>query len=149
MHRDRNGLEVLDRPACLALLAGATLGRVGINSQALPAVLPVTYKLVGEDIVFSTSAGAKLCAATDHAVIAFEVDQFDALAHAGWSVLVTGIALPVTEVVLEERLRRAGVPRWIGGDGARFVVLGTERVSGRRLGGEGVGGGRQWATMNA
>lgn len=40
MEMDRNGLEVLDRPWCLRLLQGATLGRVGMTMGALPVVRP-------------------------------------------------------------------------------------------------------------
>jgi nitroimidazol reductase NimA-like FMN-containing flavoprotein (pyridoxamine 5'-phosphate oxidase superfamily) len=133
VQRDRNGLEVLDRQQCLALLRTASFGRVGITDRALPVILPVTFRLIGEDVVFTTAAGAKLQAATDHAVIAFEVDHVDVLTHAGWSVLVTGMARPVVDGPEETRLRAAGVPRWLSGDSSRLVVLGTEWISGRRL----------------
>ena len=133
MDVDRNGLEMLDRAECLRLLAGATFGRVGVTSGALPVVLPVTFRLVGEDIVFSTAPGAKLESATRHAVIAFEVDHFDLISHSGWSVLATGVARPVIDETEEATLWRAGVPRWLSGGDARLVVLGTEWVSGRRL----------------
>jgi nitroimidazol reductase NimA-like FMN-containing flavoprotein (pyridoxamine 5'-phosphate oxidase superfamily) len=144
MNRDRNGLEVLDAGVCRQLLAGTAFGRVAITSGALPAVLPVNYKLVGDRVVFSTAPGAKLRAATAHTVIAFEVDHFDVLSHSGWSVLVTGMASPVTDPDEEAALWAAGVPRWLAGDGAGLVALGTERISGRRLvperfGHEGVG----------
>lgn len=39
MH-DSLGLEVLDREQCVALLAGAGVGRVVFTSQALPAIQP-------------------------------------------------------------------------------------------------------------
>jgi uncharacterized protein len=149
MDMDRNGLEVLDRAVCLHLLANSSFGRVGVSAQALPAVLPVTYKLVDEDIVFTTASGAKLQAATDHAVIAFEVDHFDPLDHTGWSVLVTGVARPVTDAEQSERLRQAGVPRWLAGDDTRFVILGTDRISGRRLGADRAAGARRWARIGA
>lgn len=143
MDVDRNGLEVLDRPACLRLLEHAVLGRVGISAQALPLVLPVTFRLIDGQVVFATAPGAKLRAATDHAVIAFEVDHLDPFSHTGWSVLVTGVARPVVDPVEHDRLVAAGVPRWLSGDDARLVVLDTERISGRRLGtGGGTGPGR-------
>jgi uncharacterized protein len=133
MVHDRNGLQVLDRAECLHLLAGQAFGRVAITSGALPAILPVNYRLVDERVVFSTGPGAKLVAATDHAVIAFEVDDFDAITHTGWSVLVTGVAVRVADRAVEARPWAAGVPRWLARDGARLVTLGTERISGRRL----------------
>jgi nitroimidazol reductase NimA-like FMN-containing flavoprotein (pyridoxamine 5'-phosphate oxidase superfamily) len=133
MDVDRNGLGVLDRRECLRLLGGERVGRVGVTLDALPVILPVTFRLVGEDVVFSSGAGAKLRAATDGAVIAFEVDRVDLVSHAGWSVLVTGIGRVVVDEAEEDRLWSAGVPRWLPGDGARLVVLGTGLVSGRRL----------------
>jgi uncharacterized protein len=133
MHVDRNGLEVLDRQECLRLLRDASFGRVGISSHALPVVLPVTYRLVDEDVVFTTAPGAKLQAATDQVVIAFEIDHIDPISHTGWSVLVTGVARHVDDEDELARLRAAGVPRWLAGDQARYVVLSTEFVSGRRL----------------
>jgi nitroimidazol reductase NimA-like FMN-containing flavoprotein (pyridoxamine 5'-phosphate oxidase superfamily) len=133
MDRDRNGLEVLDRAGCLQLLAGAAFGRVALTAGALPVILPVTYKLVAERVVFSTASGAKMRAATAHAVIAFEVDHLDVLSHSGWSVLVTDIARPVYDEAEAEALWGAGVPRWLAGDDAALVTLATERISGRRL----------------
>jgi nitroimidazol reductase NimA-like FMN-containing flavoprotein (pyridoxamine 5'-phosphate oxidase superfamily) len=133
MDVDRNGLEVLDRQDCLALLASVSFGRVGLSMAALPVVLPVNFRLVGEQIVFSTAPGSKLRAATDHAVIAFEADHIDPLDHAGWSVVATGMARVVTDPGERDRFVRSGVPRWLSGDDAQLVVLGTGVISGRRL----------------
>jgi uncharacterized protein len=93
----------------------------------------VNFRLVGEEVVLTTGPGAKLRAAVERAVVAFEVDDFDVLSHSGWSVLVTGIARPVVDPAEGERLRAAGVPRWLSDDGARLVAISTERISGRRL----------------
>ena len=93
---DRNGLEVLSRGECLQLLGGATLGRIGITIQALPLILPVNFKLVGHAIVFRTGPGTKLDAATRGSVVAFEADEIEPFSHAGWSVVVTGVAQEVT-----------------------------------------------------
>ena len=133
MDVDHNGLDVLDRQECLALLGTMSVGRVGISVQALPVVLPVAFRLIGEQIVFSTAPGSKLRAATDHAVVAFEVDHIDPLAHTGWSVLATGVARRVTDPAEHERLTLAGVPRWLAGNDAQLVVVGTDVISGRRL----------------
>jgi hypothetical protein len=47
MEIDRNGLEVLSRHECLRLLGTATLGRIGVTSDALPTVLPVNFRFDG------------------------------------------------------------------------------------------------------
>ena len=90
MELDRNGLEVLDPVECLHLLAGATIGRIGVQYGALPTVLPVNFVLYEEAIVIRTSPGTKLDAATRNAVVAFEADSIDSVYHTGWSVSVTG-----------------------------------------------------------
>lgn len=57
---DRNGLEILDRQECLALLQRRDLGRVGLVAQGLPAILPVNYRVLDDDVVFATGTGSKL-----------------------------------------------------------------------------------------
>jgi nitroimidazol reductase NimA-like FMN-containing flavoprotein (pyridoxamine 5'-phosphate oxidase superfamily) len=131
---DDNGLVVLDRDDCLRLLGTATLGRVGISSGALPVVLPVNFRLVGDRIVFRTSSGTKLQAATRGAVVAFEVDSIEPFSHTGWSVCVTGLATAITDPAEIEQLRRAHVPRWARSSDDHFVTISTDMVSGRRLG---------------
>jgi nitroimidazol reductase NimA-like FMN-containing flavoprotein (pyridoxamine 5'-phosphate oxidase superfamily) len=78
---DRNGLEILDRDDYLRLLATPTLGRIGVTSRSLPAVLPVNIFLDGERILVRTGVGSKLDAATQNAVVAFEMDDFDPMDH--------------------------------------------------------------------
>jgi nitroimidazol reductase NimA-like FMN-containing flavoprotein (pyridoxamine 5'-phosphate oxidase superfamily) len=130
---DRNGLEVLQRDECLRLLERSTLGRVGVTVGALPVILPVNYRLVGDRIVFRTATGTKLDAATHNAVVAFEVDEFDPFFHTGWSVLVTGLAREVTDAAALVELRRAHVPRWAPSGDERIVEVSTEMLSGRRI----------------
>lgn len=130
---DRNGLEVLDREECLALLGRATLGRVGLSIGALPTVLPVNFRLVDGHIVFRTGAGSKLDAATRGAVVAFEVDDFDPVGHAGWSVVVTGIAEEATGPGWTDHIVASAIPRWAPAGASRLVVVSTEIISGRRV----------------
>ena len=92
-----NGLELLTPEQCHDLLPRAGVGRVGVTIAALPAIFPVNFALLGEDIVFLTGEGTKLRAATDRAVVAFEVDQFDLVAGWGWSVLAVGMATVITD----------------------------------------------------
>ncbi|MGK2950724.1 MAG: pyridoxamine 5'-phosphate oxidase family protein [Acidimicrobiales bacterium] len=131
MEIDRNGLEVLDRTECLRLLATATLGRIGTTMAALPVVLPVNFRLVDELVVFRTGSGTKLEAATNDAVVAFEADDFEPVSHAGWSVVVTGIAREVLDAASVAAL--GPIPRWAPSGGGRYVSIATEMVSGRRI----------------
>jgi nitroimidazol reductase NimA-like FMN-containing flavoprotein (pyridoxamine 5'-phosphate oxidase superfamily) len=130
---DRNGLEVLERDECLRLLTTATIGRVAITVGALPVVLPVNFRLVDERIVFRTSVGTKLDAATQNAIVAFEVDDIDPLSHSGWSVVTVGQAREVTDPTELVELASANIPRWARSRQDRTVEISTEMISGRRL----------------
>lgn len=133
MEIDRNGLEVLERDQCLALLATATLGRVGLSSGALPTVLPVNFLLHDDQILIRSGHGTKLDAALSDAVVAFEVDDFDPLYHSGWSVVVTGVATSLDDPELLARVERLPLPRWAPEDLGHVVAISIEMVSGRRL----------------
>jgi uncharacterized protein len=133
MEVDRNGLEVLERHECLRLLGTATLGRIGVSSGALPTVLPVNFRFDGRRILFRTGAGTKLDAATQNAVVAFEVDEIDPLAHTGWSVVVRGVAREVTEPEELAEAQSRPLARWAPGEDHRVVAISPEIVSGRRI----------------
>ena len=65
----------------------------------------VNYAVLDDDIVFRTRPGTKLNAALSDAVVAFEIDQTDPRDHSGWSVVVIGVARPITD---DATLARAG-----------------------------------------
>jgi len=130
---DRNGLEVLDREECLRLLAGATLGRVGLTSGALPMVLPVNFLLDEERILVRTGRGTRMDAALQGAVVAFEVDDFDSMHHSGWSVAVTGVASEVSQPADLEAVRLMPIARWAPQGETAVLAISTEIVSGRRI----------------
>jgi nitroimidazol reductase NimA-like FMN-containing flavoprotein (pyridoxamine 5'-phosphate oxidase superfamily) len=123
----------LDHDECLRLLAGSMIGRVVFTDAALPAAQPVTYLLDDEEIVFRTSGGSKLAAATRNAVVAFQVDQIDITTRTGWSVLGIGQAY---EVVVPARLaelaERLPAP-WAPDRTAHTIAIPLQRLSGRRL----------------
>jgi hypothetical protein len=130
---DRNGLIVLSRTECVRLLSQATFGRVAVSMGALPVILPVNYRLIDDRIVFRTSPGSKLDAATTGAVVSFEVDSVEPLSHAGWSVIVTGIAAEVTTPAALAAIAEHNVPCWAHGAGDRIVEVPLTLVSGRLL----------------
>jgi len=128
MEVDRNGLEVLDREDCLRLLAGATLGRVGLTSGALPMVLPVNFLLDGDRVLVRTSRGSKLEAALRGAVVAFEADDFHSMHHSGWSVAVTGVASEVSQPADLDAVRQMPIARWaLEGEAAVLGHLDRDR----------------------
>ena len=127
------GLEILDEADCWRLLGQVPIGRVAVTLGALPAIFPVNYALDGDSIVFRTGEGTKLAAATQRAVVAFEVDRFDPMEHTGWSVLVVGMARAVTDDDERGRLARLPLAPWAGGCRDDFVRIGVEFLSGRRI----------------
>ncbi|WP_079165892.1 pyridoxamine 5'-phosphate oxidase family protein [Streptomyces sp. NRRL S-31] len=128
------GFHALDRPACLRLLGGVPVGRVVYTERALPAVLPVNFRLDADSsVVLRTSAGSDLVRAVDGAVVAFEADEFDAVTRSGWSVVVTGRAALVTDPAERERLAGSGLDSWMPVRDGVFVRIASDMVSGRRL----------------
>ena len=132
MMTDRNGLEVLNRTDALRLLATQAVGRIGITSEALPVVLPVNFALLDGEIYVRTGPGTKLDAATQNAVVAFEVDEVDPFSHSGWSVMVTGIARERRPDGVRE-IRPDTIPRWVPQGVGRLVYISLDLVDGRRL----------------
>jgi nitroimidazol reductase NimA-like FMN-containing flavoprotein (pyridoxamine 5'-phosphate oxidase superfamily) len=132
---DRNGLEVLDEAACLALLRTTTIGRVAITVGALPTILPVNYRFVDGAILFRTGVGTKLAAATAGDVVAFEVDHIEPMSHAGWSVVVLGIARRITDPARLELVDPTSIPRWApNGLPSHVVEIVPSTITGRRIG---------------
>lgn len=130
---DRNGLAVLDRAECVRLLGTATLGRIGLTSGALPAVLPVNFWFDGQRIYIRTGPGTKLSAATRDSVVAFEVDEIDPLWHTGWSVMVTGLAHHVVDGEELARVERMPIAHWAPNGGDHVISIIPELISGRRI----------------
>jgi nitroimidazol reductase NimA-like FMN-containing flavoprotein (pyridoxamine 5'-phosphate oxidase superfamily) len=131
---DYGRLKELSEAECLALLCTVPLGRVGISSDALPAVLPVNFVLQDKSILFRTVPGTKLHAAVAGVVVAFEADHYDQATGEAWSVLVRGVA---EEIVDPERRAQAGpiVPgSWACRLGAHHLIqVPITLISGRRL----------------
>jgi len=127
------GLEALDEEECLALLGARGVGRVAITMGAIPVVPPVNYCIQDAAIFFRTGDGLKLRAATDHTVIAFEVDEIDPYSREGWSVLAIGTAKVLTELDELRCIERLPLHPWAPGTRAHVVRMVPEFVSGRRI----------------
>lgn len=131
---DRNGLEILDRRECLALLRNRELGRVGLVAQGLPAILPVNYRVLGEDVVFATGTGSKSLAVAHEQVIAFQIDDAVPETRYGWSVLVVGKATELTERDRGwDAAQRLNLHPWVGHFADHLIRVPTKRITGRRL----------------
>ncbi|GDY28698.1 pyridoxamine 5'-phosphate oxidase family protein [Gandjariella thermophila] len=130
---DSAGLEVLDRAECLRLLQSVPVGRIVFTDQALPAVQPINFAILDESVLFRTSHGSKLSAATRNAIVAFEADDFDNGLRNGWSVVIVGHA---TEVLNRDELRRINtlpLRSWMPAGPEHVIRISIERIAGRRV----------------
>jgi uncharacterized protein len=129
-------LKDLSRRQCLSLLSSVRVGRVGVSIGALPAIMPVNFLVLGEAIVFRTVPGTKLDAATAHAVVAFETDDYAPDGAWGWSVLIQGVASEITEGPEHESMRVALLKAWAFPDGLanRIVRIDPTFMSGKGFG---------------
>ena len=125
----------LDAAECYRLLALHEIGRLGVNAEHYPLIVPVNYALDRDVIVIRTHPGPTLTAAV-HANVSFEVDEIDRRTRSGWSVLVRGLAEELTSahgVELVERTQASGVRPWAPGERGRWVRIIPQAVSGRRI----------------
>ncbi|QIK73405.1 pyridoxamine 5'-phosphate oxidase family protein [Propioniciclava coleopterorum] len=84
----------IDADECLRLLGEGTIGRVAwVSSRGLQ-VLPVSYTLVGDAVVFTVAEGTILGELSRPTKVAFEVDDLDTQTATGWSVLAQGETTP-------------------------------------------------------
>lgn len=124
----------LSRDDCRSLLATVPVGRVGISIEALPVVLPVNFAIVEVDIVFRTVYGTKFHAATAGSVLAFEADGYETSGRSGWSVLVQGKAVVVTDPGELARFTDLTIDPWaVDGAADRFVKISTTNITGPAL----------------
>lgn len=127
-------IEELSEAECLRLLSTVPIGRVVYTAHALPAVQPVAFE-VGSDgrLVLALLPGGSLSRALDGTVAAFQADQLDTEARAGWSVVVHGHAQVVRDPHGYQRLLRSGPKAWGTDRDPMFVRFTPELLSGRRL----------------
>jgi nitroimidazol reductase NimA-like FMN-containing flavoprotein (pyridoxamine 5'-phosphate oxidase superfamily) len=133
---DESGLQVLDEEECTALLAGEEVGRVGIVVDGQPLVFPVNYVFADGTVVVRTGFGTMLTGAS-LALVAFEIDGFDAAGRSGWSVMVQGVGHDVTDALdtKSEHLQTVAVSPWAPGPKPRLLRIDAKTITGRRFGG--------------
>lgn len=119
---------------CRQKLAGRTTGRVGWTSGSGQYILPVTYALHADKVVFRTSPYGVLSQLTRPADVAFEIDEIDEGSGQGWSVLVQGrtegVVLPSDLVAL---WADPGLVPWAAGTRNIFVAVTPHTISGRSV----------------
>ena len=127
-------LAELPKDEALRLLASVPFGRVVFTARALPAVRPVNHLVDGGRIIIRTSLGSALSTDVDGTgtVVAYEADEIDPATHQGWSVVVVGRAVPVTDELHRLRYRELLQP-WAAGQRDEVIAISTDMVTGYRL----------------
>ena len=127
-------LHAMSREDCDELLRAGRIGRLAYAPRVgVPDIVPVNYVLSGRDILIRSGPGPKLQAAERGDLVAFEVDEVDAITHTGRSVVVMGRAgrlRPEEQQKVEEMT--AGTP-WALGPRRHVIRIRPTRVTGRRL----------------
>ncbi|MDQ7991891.1 MAG: pyridoxamine 5'-phosphate oxidase family protein [Propionicimonas sp.] len=80
----------LSEEECRQLLRGHTLGRVSWAADGAVQILPVSYVVAEDLIVFRTASGSLLSQLEQPHQVGFEIDDLDPTTQTGWSVLVHG-----------------------------------------------------------
>lgn len=130
LHPVHPTLEGMSRAECLAMLATGSVGRLAYQAANQLMVVPVTFSLYDDLIVFRTAEDSAIA---QYALepVAFEVDRIDEGMHEGWSVLVNGTVRPATD---EEATRVHDlVEPWAGGNRDTCMLIEPAQISGRRL----------------
>lgn len=125
-------LTPLDEAECYRLLRQVPFGRVVGTARALPLVVPVNFALDGHSVVFRTTEHGAL-ARTDGSVVAFEADEIDPRTRTGWSVVLTGVARPVTAASELVRMGQLQLVTWVPGERDHWIRITPGIVTGRRL----------------
>jgi uncharacterized protein len=125
--------QELTKSECFRLLAGERLGRVAALDDRGPVVFPVNFVLDRHMVVFRTDEGTKLDVACRGSRVAFEIDGTDTATRTGWSVLVRGEAIEVTDPDELARLRKLQLDPWAPGAKTHYVRILPAALTGRRI----------------
>jgi hypothetical protein len=126
-------LEVLDEAECLRLLPTVSIGRIGYTEGALPAIQPVSFAVIGGQVLIPTRTGSKVAAASRGAVVAFEVDSFDAGGRTGWNVTVVGPSRLVRDPAEVAALHELGLTPWVPWPERAYIAVQISLLHGRRI----------------
>ena len=126
-------VQTLEHHECWALLRTVSVGRLAVLVDGRPDIFPVNYTVDSGTLVFRTSQGTKLSAASGDAPVAVEADGVDPESGLAWSVVIKGTAALVksTEDVLETS--RLYLFPWQSGRKDAFVRITPDSVTGRRF----------------
>ncbi len=135
MTRLQSEMDSLAVPECYQLLAGRSLGRLGVVLEGAPLIIPVNYAVDRGTIVIRTAPGS-VVARSDGTDVAFQVDDLHLDSHSGWSVLARGPAAALTPAETRELAARVPpntVQPWAPGDRPLWLRIIPQDIAGRRI----------------
>ncbi|TDD61478.1 pyridoxamine 5'-phosphate oxidase family protein [Kribbella antibiotica] len=130
---DHAGLEILDESDSLKLMQTVPIGRLVFTEGGLPTVRPVNFIVDGETVVFCTADGDKYRAAERGDIVAFEIDDIDAVSQTGWTVTVVGRLSRLTNSEISEVSPALPPHSLMPGWRPHFIRLTIESLRGRRV----------------
>jgi nitroimidazol reductase NimA-like FMN-containing flavoprotein (pyridoxamine 5'-phosphate oxidase superfamily) len=110
---DHAGMRVLSEDECATMLASRQVGRLAFAADGQIEIFPVAFVLDGSAVVLRSGFGAKITAALDRIMVAFEVDRFEPASRSGWSVVVKGTCEEIEDAGTLARLETTGFDNWI------------------------------------
>lgn len=126
-------VQDLDERECRALLATATLGRLGFSEAALPMILPAHYVVRRDEVVLASLSGARVACAGRGDVVVFTVDRYDPASREGWAVNVIGASRLVTDDGEITDLDGLEFSPWGPQEERRYIAVRMGLLRGRRL----------------
>jgi hypothetical protein len=125
--------QALGDAECLRLLAGPEFGRVVFTRLALPVVQPVRFCVHAGQVMIATREGDQLSRAVRGAVVAFQVDNLDALTGAGWTVTAVGPAHVLTDANDITAAAGLGLHTWVPTARYSYVAIQIGILRGYRV----------------
>jgi len=108
---------------CVTYLAGGAIGRVIYLDSGWPEVIPVSYRVADEAVVFGVETSSPLARRSPGSVVIFQADCFDPDHESGWHVRAIGV---IGSFLRPEELAVAGSilpPPWpVGGRTVELVI---------------------------
>lgn len=129
----RTWLEHLSPPECWRLLSLHPVGRLGILVDSAPEIYPVNHAVDGRSIVFRTDSGSKLRGLDRSPSVCYQADGLNLDDRTGWSVLVKGRAVELTDPAEVRRAESLPLRFWSPGHKGHWIRIVPREVTGRRI----------------
>ena len=132
-HTELTDTESLADSECLRVLRTRAIGRIGVTVDGVPWILPVSYSVHGNGVVFRTTVGTRFDDLVLDADVVFETDSADPAFQSGWAVLGWGRVSEITDPVELAELGQLPLRPWVRRDHYRWVHLEFTALTGWRI----------------